>query len=148
MPVYLGIRELGRQSHNPLPTTHLTPGRFAQWIDLRTVSDGLDAAALDELKGKAIQTQALASTAIAEGLHRNCFLIPRAQDECPQSARESASKPEQLAHMNDWTFRSRMRDLVNVAEHATPGIADSVKAGGCCCACPKHFGAQGHSGAK
>ena len=32
-----------------------------------------------------------------------------------------------LAHINERTFRSRMQELVDVAEHAVPGITDSFK---------------------
>ena len=34
---------------------------------------------------------------------------------------------EALAHINDRTFRSRMQELVDVAEHSVPGITDSFK---------------------
>ena len=133
------------------------PERFARWIDLPAVSDGLDAAALDELKGAAIQTQVLNLTAIAEGLHRRLFSDSAEARRFPQSARGSARKPqkaardaavavlagdqftdddrdefgqavsEALAHINERTFRSRMQELVDVAEHAVPGITDSFK---------------------
>ena len=96
-PVYEGIPDPGRQGHDLLPTKHLTPERFARWIDLRTVSDGLDAAALDELKGVAIQTQVLALTAIAEGLHRKLFSdtararrVPAVSKKICANAREAA----------------------------------------------------------
>jgi hypothetical protein len=32
---------------------------------------------------------------------------------------------EKLEHVNDRTFRNRMQELVDVAEHAVPGITDS-----------------------
>ena len=157
MPVYEGIRDPGRQGHDLLPTKHLTPERFARWIDLRAVSDGLDAAALDELKGAAIQTQVLNLTAIAEGLHRRLFSdsaearrVPAVSKRICAQAREAArdaavavlagdqftdddrdefgqAVSEALAHINERTFRSRMQELVDVAEHAVPGITDSFK---------------------
>jgi hypothetical protein len=154
-PIYEGTRDPGRQGHNLLPTKHLTPERFARWIDLRPVSDGLDAAALDELKGVTIQTQVLALSAIAEGLHRKLFSdpararrVPAVSKQVCRQAREAAhdaavaelagdhftdddraefgqAVTDALAHVNDRTFRSRMRDLVDVAEHSAPGITDS-----------------------
>lgn len=65
-PARKGSREL-------LGAEHLTPERYARWIDFRRVSDGLDAAALDDLSGVAIQTTVLALASVAEGLHRRLY---------------------------------------------------------------------------
>jgi hypothetical protein len=46
-------------SYPLLNSTYLTAPRYAHWIDFRTRTDGLDAAARDELKGVTIQTQVL-----------------------------------------------------------------------------------------
>jgi hypothetical protein len=73
MRVYQGMRDPGQRGHDLLAANLLTPDRFARWIDLRTKSDGLEAAALDELNGAVIQIQVLALAAIAEGLHRKLF---------------------------------------------------------------------------
>lgn len=157
MPVYTCIRDVGDHGRDLLPTKHLTPGRFARWIDLRTVSDGLDAAVVDELNGVAIQTQVLALSAVAEGLHRKLFSdsarakrVPAISKEiCTQAcnaARDAAvaavagdqftnderaefgqAVTEALAHVNERTFRSRMQELVGVAERAVPGITESFK---------------------
>jgi hypothetical protein len=145
MPVYEGTHDSADHGHNLLPTKHLTPERFARWIDLRPVSDGLDAAALDELKGVTIQTQVLALSAIAEGLHRKLFSDPAKAKRVPavskgisKKAREAArdaavaelagddftdddraefgqAVSQALAHVNERTLRSRMRDLVDIA---------------------------------
>jgi hypothetical protein len=158
LPVYEGTRDPGHQGHNLLPTKHLTPERFARWIDLRPVSDGLDAAALDELKGATIQTQVLVLTTLAEGLHRKLFSdtararrVPAVSKKVCMQAREAARDAavaelagdqfteddraefgqavrDALAHVNDRTFRSRMQELVDVAERSVPGITDSFKA--------------------
>jgi hypothetical protein len=155
MPVYEGVLDPGGHGHNLLPTKHLTPERFARWIDLRPMSDGLDAAALDELKGVTIQTQVLALSAIAEGLHRKLFSDPARAKRVPavskrisrqarDAARDAAvtelagdefsdedraefgeAVSQALAHVNDRTFRSRMQDLVDIAQRAVPGITNS-----------------------
>jgi hypothetical protein len=155
MPVYEGTHDPGQHGHNLLPTKHLTPERFARWIDLRPVSDGLDAAALDELKGVTIQTQVLALSAIAEGLHRKLFSdpargkrVPAVSKRISKQAREAARDAalaelagdeftdddraefgqavgQALEHVNERTLRNRMQDLVDIAEHSVPGITDS-----------------------
>ena len=73
MPLYEGMREVKRDGLNLLATNHLTPRRFAHWIDLRKTLEALDAAALDEMHGVTIQTQVLAQVAVAEGLHRRLY---------------------------------------------------------------------------
>jgi hypothetical protein len=60
-------------SHELLDSTHLSADRFARWIDFRRRSDALDAAAIDDLSGVAIQTAVLTLAAVAEGLHRRLF---------------------------------------------------------------------------
>jgi ApeA N-terminal domain 1 len=60
-------------SHELLNSTHLTADRFARWINFRSRSDALDAAAIDDLSGVAIQTAVLTLAAVAEGLHRRLF---------------------------------------------------------------------------
>lgn len=62
-----------RGRHELLDTRHLTASRFAHWIDFRGRSDALDAAAIDNQRGVAIQTQVLTLSAVAEGLHRRLF---------------------------------------------------------------------------
>jgi hypothetical protein len=76
----------------------ITAEQFAAWIDLRALTDGLDAAAIDDLDGVAIQTQVLALASIAEGLHRRLFedrrrvasLAPTQTRQLRRAAREAA----------------------------------------------------------
>ena len=60
-------------SHELLDANHLTPERCATWMEFRRTSDGLDAGALDDLRGVAIQTAVLTLASIAEGLHRRLY---------------------------------------------------------------------------
>ena len=71
--VHRGREVVKPGSHPLLNSTHLTAAKYAHCIDFRNRTDGLDAAALDELKGVAKQTQVLMLAAIAEGLHRRLF---------------------------------------------------------------------------
>jgi hypothetical protein len=155
MPLYEGIREVNRDGLNLLATNHLTPARFAHWIDLRKTLEALDAAALDEMHGVTIQTQVLTQVAVAEGLHRRLYPATVSTRRVPKlssaqrkkvrhAAREAAvatltgdqftdhdrgelrhAVSDALAHFNEQTFRSRMQDLVEVAERAVPGITAS-----------------------
>ncbi|ULP40049.1 hypothetical protein MJO55_28315 (plasmid) [Mycolicibacterium rufum] len=59
--------------HELFDASYLTPQRCAVWIDFRRRSNGLDAAALDDLTGVAIQTSVLTLAAVAEGLHRRLY---------------------------------------------------------------------------
>jgi hypothetical protein len=115
----------------------------------RTRTEGLDAAALDELKGVAIQTQVLALAAVAEGLHRRLFeetkRVPSLSDnkigKMRRAARQAAlpvltdppfndddrsefanAIQEAFGHINDQTFLNRMADLLSDARKAIPGI--------------------------
>ncbi len=102
-----------------------------------------------------IQTQVLALSAIAEGLHRKLFSDPARAKRVPalskkiskqarDAARDAAvaelagdeftdddraefgqAVSQALEHVNERTLRSRMQDLVDIAEHAVPGITDS-----------------------
>jgi hypothetical protein len=155
LPVHEGIGDIPGQGHDLLATKHLTPDRFAQWIDVRAASDGLDAAVLDKLDGVAIQTHVLALAAIAEGLHSKLFSdaakakrVPAVSNRTCNLAREAARKAavavlagdqftdsdrnefeqavsDALSRVNGRTLRSRMKDLAEVAEHAVPGITAS-----------------------
>src|SRR6476660_2680268 len=152
MPLYEGIREVNRDGLNLRATNHLTPARFAHWIDLRKTLEALDAAALDEMHGVTIQTQVLTQVAVAEGFHRRLYPATVSTRRVPKlssaqrkkvrhAAREAAvatltgdqftdhdrgelrhAVSDALAHFNEQTFRSRMQDLVEVAERAVPGI--------------------------
>lgn len=62
-----------RGTHELLNSPHLTADRFARWIDFRTRSGALDAAAIDSGHGATIETEVLTLAAIAEGLHRRLF---------------------------------------------------------------------------
>jgi hypothetical protein len=136
-----------------LDTTHLTAARFARWIDFRKHSDGLDAAALDELEGAAVQTHVLALAAIAEGLHRRLFgeakrrvkgLSNNKIGKMRRAARDAAlpllTDPpftdddrsefdnairDAFGHINDQTFRSRMADLLDDARRSIPEIGSA-----------------------
>jgi hypothetical protein len=157
IPVYEGIRDLERQGNDLLAKTYLTPQRFARWIDFRAASDGLDAAVLDELDGVAIQTQVLALAAVAEGLHHRLFpdaarakRVPAVSREKCRQARKAAQDAavgalvgdrftdndrdefgqavkDALSHLNSRALRSRMSDLIAVAEQAAPGITASFR---------------------
>ena len=133
-----------------LDTTHLMAARFARWIDFRKHSDGLDAAALDELEGAAVHTQVLALVAITEGLHRRLFgeakrrvkVLSNNKIEKMRRAARDAALPlmtdppftdddrsefdnairEAFGHINDQTFRSRMADLMDDARRSIPEI--------------------------
>lgn len=132
-----------------LDTDHLTAAKFAHWIDFRARTDGLDAAALDELDGVAIQTQVLALAAVAEGLHRRLFdgkrripglsnnkigkmrraargaalpLLPDPQFSDGERAEFANAVQDAFASINEQTFRSRMADLLNDARMAIPEI--------------------------
>lgn len=59
--------------HELLDAIHLDAERCARWIDFRKRSDALDAAAIDEFRGVAIQTAVLTLAAVAEGLQRRLF---------------------------------------------------------------------------
>ena len=139
---------LGR--HPLLPTNSITAQHFTAWIDCRTETDGLDAAAIDELKGVAIQTQVLAQVAVAEGLHRRLFgdskrRVPglsngkikamrhafrdAAMRLMPEPAFTDADRSEfgtavreAFAHINDQPFRSRMADLLADARASIPSL--------------------------
>jgi hypothetical protein len=71
--VYRQEQSVPTGSHELLDADHLTPERCARWIDFRRISDGLDAAAIDDLKGVAIQTEVLTLASVAEGLHRRLY---------------------------------------------------------------------------
>ena len=60
-------------SHELLDASYLSSDRCARWIDFRRRSNGLDAAAIDDLRGVAIQTAVLTLAAVAEGLHRRLY---------------------------------------------------------------------------
>jgi hypothetical protein len=157
MPVYEGTRGEVGEDHDMIATKHLTPERLARWIDVRKDSDGLDAAVIDERSGTTIQTQVLSLSAVAEGLHRKLFpnpaqakRVPAASKKICADARDAARtaavvvlKGDQftdgdrtefakavgdaLSRFNERTFRSRMQDLVDVAERVVPGITESFK---------------------
>jgi ApeA N-terminal domain 1 len=94
--VYAPEEPIGRTSHPLLNTMHLTADRFAKWIDLRKRTRGLDAAAIAELEGVAIQTEVLALAAVAEGLHRKLFddkkRVPALEQNDVRQARRAARK--------------------------------------------------------
>ena len=158
LPVHEGIRDRPHTKATMLlAAKHFTPERFAQWIDVRAASDGLDAAVLDELDGVAIQTQVLALTAIAEGLHCKLFSdsakakrVPAVSNKNCTRAREAArdaavavlagdqftdrdrdefgqAVSDALSCVNGRTLRSRMNDLAAVAEHSVPGMTASFR---------------------
>lgn len=78
-----------RGTHELLNSPHLTADRFARWIDFRTRSGALDAAAIDNGHGATIQTEVLTLAAVAEGLHRRLF---------DQKKRVSALSTADVAH--------------------------------------------------
>ena len=148
--VHRGEKPVESESDTLLDTTHLTAERFANWIDLRARTDALDAAAIDELDGVAIQTEVLTLGAIAEGLHHRLFdekkRIPEFTDnhrdktrrKARQAALELRTDPpftdadreefqemmqDAFSHINDQTFRSRMADLIADAQTSIPNIA-------------------------
>jgi hypothetical protein len=157
MPVYEGIRGEAGNGHDMIETKHLTPERLARWIDVRKDSDGLDAAVIDDRSGDTIQTRVLSLSAVAEGLHRKLFADPahakrvsavskRVCADARDAARAAAvavlegdqftdedraefakAMDDALSHVNERTFRSRMRDLVDIAERVVPGITESFK---------------------
>ncbi|RIS51807.1 HEPN domain-containing protein [Mycobacteroides abscessus] len=82
------------RSHELLPARLISPQQYAAWIDFRRTTDGLDAAAIDQLTGVAIQTEVLALAAIAEGLHQRIYdadkRIPALSANDTQQARRAA----------------------------------------------------------
>ena len=150
LSVYRGHDEVTRGGHPLINTSYLTAQRLARWIDFREQADGLDAAALDELQGVAIQTQLLALVAVAEGLHRRLFGTDKKRvpglsnskiEKMRRVARESAlplmtdpqfsdddraefgnAISESFAHINEQTFRSRMEDLLADSRKSIPEL--------------------------
>lgn len=59
--------------HELFDASYLSPQRCAVWIDFRRRSNGLDAVAVDDLTGVAIQTAVLTLSSVAEGLHRRLY---------------------------------------------------------------------------
>lgn len=136
--------------HPLLSTHHLTAEKFATWVDFRHKTQGLDAAALDDLPGVAIQTHVLTLGSVAEGLHRRLFgenekrvkgLSDNRIATMRRLAREAAltkmtapefsdedraefgrAVGEAFAHINEQTFRSRMDDLLNDARRSIPSL--------------------------
>jgi hypothetical protein len=94
--VYEAEESIGRTSHPLLDTTHLTADRFAKWIDVRTRTSGLDAAAITVLDGIAVEAQVLTLAAVAEGLHRKLFddekRVPALEPGDVTQARRAARK--------------------------------------------------------
>ena len=98
-----------RESHELLSASPLSAGQYARWIDFRRRSDSLDAAAIDDLSGVAIQTAVLTLSAVAEGLHRRLFdgkaRMPAysAADlkRARRAARSAALETVRIAHRSD-----------------------------------------------
>lgn len=153
--VYRAEQVVPSKTSELLDSAHLSADRFAQWIDFRRRSDALDAAAIDDHRGAAIQTTVLTLAAVAEGLHRRLFdekkripalsksdlvharraartaALARVTDvdrsgRAPLSTSDIAefkqAMNDSFGFINDQTFRTRMSDLVNVAEGAIPNI--------------------------
>lgn len=73
LPVHRHEQAAPTGHHELFDASHLTPQRCALWIDFRRRSNGLDAVAVDDLRGIAIQTAVLTLAAVAEGLHRRLY---------------------------------------------------------------------------
>ena len=145
-----GQESVNDPSHLLIGTEHLTAEKFATWIDFRRITQGLDAAVLDDLPGVAIQTHVLTLVSVAEGLHRRLFgehekrvegLSNSRLNKMRRLAREAAltkmTEPEftdedraefgkaineAFSHINEQTFRSRMNDLLIDAQRSIPSL--------------------------
>ncbi|EHB46422.1 HEPN domain-containing protein [Mycolicibacterium vinylchloridicum] len=140
-----------RGTHELLGSPHLTADRVARWIDFRTRSGALDAAAIDARHGATVQTQVLTLASVAEGLHRRICpsrkripnLSAADEDRARRAARAAAVQQlrdseqclndlelgeftlaitQALSSINDLTFRTRMAELATIAATAAPSI--------------------------
>jgi hypothetical protein len=137
-------------SESLLPPQVLTVERFANWIALSDVLDGL-ASTVPELGQGTVQSQVLISTSLVEGLHRR---LPYKQSQFPaasggardrvkkaarNAAKDQAAKEERMepdlvstavkdavCHFEDVGYRARAHDIIGEVTSVVPELVESV----------------------